>query len=173
AAPAAGVPSRMPPAGTQTHPGPAAILPLGDGPLECVVFDRMVFHMDRKALLTGNEAWPARDGPPLHPPAKLQPQVIMQTPRRVLLDDELMAFASMDAPPRLRGQIELAFPAIYLKAHAQLACLHCAEAYPKWMRFCVVTPGNAAAARDWSDSSRQPCCQVARRAMRQLAPCQR
>src|SRR5262249_56283925 len=64
---------RMPAAAIPNHHGPAAILPLGDGPLECVVFDRMVFHMDRKAPLAGNEARPARDGPPLHHPANLQP----------------------------------------------------------------------------------------------------
>ena len=72
---------------------------------------------DRKALLARNETRAASHGPTLHHPAKLEPQVIMQTPRGVLLDDELVSFGPTHLPPRLGGHVELAFPAIYLKPH--------------------------------------------------------
>src|SRR6516225_7488149 len=108
---------RVPAAAIPNHDGAAAILPLRDGSLEGVVFDRMIFHMDGKALLVRNEARAAGDRPALHHPVELEPQIIMQTPRGVFLDDELISLGSMRAPPWLRGHVELAFLAIYLKAH--------------------------------------------------------
>src|SRR4029077_1641978 len=108
---------RMPAAAIPNHDRAAAVLSCWDGPLESVVFDGMVFHVDRQALLARNETWAASHGPTLHDPAQLEPQVIMQTPRRVLLDYELVSFGPTDPPPRLRGHVELAFPAIYLKTH--------------------------------------------------------
>jgi len=108
---------RVPAAAIPNHDGAAAIFPLRDGSLEGVVFDRMIFHVDCEALLVRNETRAASHGPTLHHPAKLEPQVIMQTPRGVLLDDELVSFGPTHLPPRLGGHVELAFPAIYLKPH--------------------------------------------------------
>src|SRR5215470_19209176 len=108
---------RVPAAAIPNHDGAAAILPLRDGSLEGVVFDRMIFHVDCKALLARHETRAAGDRPALHHPVELEPQVIMQAPRGVFLDDELISLVSMRAPPWLRGHVELAFLAIYLKAH--------------------------------------------------------
>ena len=108
---------RIPAAAIPNHDGAAAVLSRRDGSLECIVFDRMIFDVDRKALLARNQARPAGDGPAFHHAAELQPQVIVQAARRVFLDDELISFGSMHAAPRLQSHVELAFPTIYLKAH--------------------------------------------------------
>ncbi len=108
---------RVPAATIPNHDGAAAIFPLRDGSLEGVVFDRMIFHVDGEALLVRNETRAAGDRPALHHPVELEPQVIMQTPCGVLLDDEVISLGSMRAPPRFRGHVELALPAVYLKAH--------------------------------------------------------
>src|SRR6266436_6650380 len=94
---------RVPAAAVPNHDGAAAILSPRDGSLECVVFDRMIFHVDGKALLVRNEARAAGDRPALHHAVELEPQVIMQTPCGVLLDDEVFSLGSMRAPPRFRG----------------------------------------------------------------------
>src|SRR5258708_22241836 len=108
---------RVPAAAIPNHDGAAAIFPPRDGSLEGVVFDRMIFHVDCEALLVRNETRAAGDRPALHHPVELEPQVIMQTPCGVLLDDEVISLGSMRAPPRFRGHVELALPAVYLKAH--------------------------------------------------------
>src|SRR5262249_57666756 len=82
---------RVPAAAIPNHDGAAAILPLRDGSLEGVVFDRMIFHMDSKALLVRNEARAAGDRPALHHPVELEPQIIMQTPPAVFLPHALIS----------------------------------------------------------------------------------
>src|SRR5215468_12277567 len=108
---------RVPAAAIPNHDGAAAILSPRDRSLECVVFDRMIFDVDGKALLVRNEARAAGDRPALHHAVELEPQVVVQTPRGVFLDDELISPGSVRAPPRLGGHVELALPAVYLKAH--------------------------------------------------------
>src|SRR5262249_42729005 len=105
------------------HHRAGAVFPLRDGPLECVVFDRMIFDVDCKAFFARNEAWAARDSPALHDTAELQPQVVVQPPCRMLLDDELMHLRAVHAPARLWRDVELAFPAIDLKAHCSTRTL--------------------------------------------------
>src|SRR5262245_50201234 len=82
---------RVPAAAVPDHDGAAAILSPWDGSLECVVFDRMIFDVDRKPLLVRNEARAAGDRPALHHAIELEPQIIVQAPRGVLLDDELIS----------------------------------------------------------------------------------
>src|SRR6266481_1031643 len=108
---------RVPAAAVPNHDGTAAILSPRDGSLECVVFDRMIFHVDRKALFVRNKARAAGDRPALHHAVELEPQIIVQAPGGVFLDDEVISLGSVRAPPRLRGHVELALPAVYLKAH--------------------------------------------------------
>src|SRR5262249_21712604 len=64
-----------------------------------------------------HETGAAGDRPALHHPVELEPQIVMQTPRGVFLDDELISLGSMRVPLRFRGHVELALPAVYLKAH--------------------------------------------------------
>ena len=51
----------------------------------------MVFNLDGQPLVTGNEAWATRHGPALHDTIKLQPKVIVESPRGVFLNDKSMA----------------------------------------------------------------------------------
>src|SRR5262249_31796972 len=74
---------RIPAAAVPNHDGAAAILSLRDASLECVVFDRMIFDVDRKPLLVRNEARAAGDRPALHHAVELESQVVVQAPRGV------------------------------------------------------------------------------------------
>src|SRR5215467_12853643 len=127
---------RVPAAAIPDHDGAAAIFPLRDGSLEGVVFDRMIFHVDGKAFFARHETRAAGDRPTLHHPVELEPQVIMQTPGGVLLDDELISLGSMRAPPRFRGDVELALPAVYLKAHRSARTPAFRRSTPEWRRLC-------------------------------------
>src|SRR4051794_41062229 len=109
----------LPTAAVPDHHGAAAILPLRNGPFECVVFDRMIFHVDRKAFVARNKARTTGNRPALHHAVEFEPQVVMQAARRVLLYDELIAFRTRGAPARLRGDVKLALLTICLKAHRQ------------------------------------------------------
>jgi hypothetical protein len=107
----------VPMAAVPDHHGAAAILSLRDRALEAVVFDRMILDMDREPLLAGNEARTARHRPALHHAVELEPQIIMQAARGVLLNDEAIALASRRVAARLRRHVELALLAINLQAH--------------------------------------------------------
>src|SRR6202012_4555878 len=50
----------------------AAVLALGDGPLEVAVIERMVLHLDREALVGRIERRPSRYRPRLEHPVRLQ-----------------------------------------------------------------------------------------------------
>ena len=69
------------------HDGAAAIFAFRDGALEGVVFDRMVLDVNGEAFLVGIEARPARHRPALHHAVEFQPQIVMQPPRGMLLND--------------------------------------------------------------------------------------
>jgi len=114
---------RIPLPAIPNHDRAGAVLRRGDGALECVVFDRMIFDVDRQAFFARNEAWAARHGPALHYSPEFQPQVVVQPPRCMFLDDELMSLRAVHAPPRLRRDVELALPAIDLKAHCSTRTL--------------------------------------------------
>jgi hypothetical protein len=52
----------------------------------------MVLDLHREPLVVGVERRTFRHGPRLEDPIKLQPQVVVQVRRRVLLDDETKIF---------------------------------------------------------------------------------
>jgi len=79
----------------------AAILALGDNALEGEVFERMILGMDRKALLADGKARPARDGPALQHPVELEPQIVVQAARIVLLHAEAIAGGGLRPALRL------------------------------------------------------------------------
>src|SRR5215467_11497256 len=110
---------RMPAAAVPNQHGSAAILALRDGPFERVVLDRMIFHLNRQALLARNEARTAGHRPALHHAVELEPHVVMQPAGGMLLDDELITLGSPCAPARLRGHVEFALLAINLQAHGE------------------------------------------------------
>src|SRR5206468_2581586 len=54
---------RIPLAAIPNHDRAGAVFPRRDCSLECIVFDRMIFNMDRKTFLARNQAWAARHRP--------------------------------------------------------------------------------------------------------------
>src|SRR2546430_14592614 len=107
----------MPMTAVPDHHGTAAIFPLRDGPFEPVIFNRVIFHLNGKALLAWNKAWPARDRPALHDAVEFQPQVVMQPLGGMFLDDVVITLAAPRLSARLRRDVELAFLAVDLQAH--------------------------------------------------------
>ncbi len=98
--------------------GAAAILTLRDDALEAVVLDGVVLGVHGQAPLPGDKARAAGDCPALHHAVKLEAEVVMQAPRRVLLDDEAVALASRGRlAARLRRHVKLTLLAISLQTH--------------------------------------------------------
>ena len=86
-----------------------AIVPRRDHRLEGQIIQRVVLDHDRQPLLVGIERRPLGHGPRLQRPADLQPHVIVQTPRGVLLHHKAQAAPSRTvAAPRLRRPGEVA-----------------------------------------------------------------
>ena len=69
----------------------AAVLAFRDHALEGEVFDRVVLGVDRQALLAGNEARSAGDGPAFQDAIEFEPQVVMEPARIMLLDAKAVA----------------------------------------------------------------------------------
>ena len=93
---------------------------------EIVVFDRMILNLDRKPLLAGNETRAAGHRPALHYPVEFEPQIVMEPPRRMLLDDEGERGAGLlmrgrDAR-RLRRFAEIPFASVFFERHAAQPC---------------------------------------------------
>ncbi len=72
---------------------PAAIFALGDVALEIEVLHRMILGANREPLFADDQARPACHRPALERTAELEPQIVVQPPGVVLLDDELPAVA--------------------------------------------------------------------------------
>src|SRR6266516_3060231 len=70
------------------HHRAAAVLALGDGALEVVVADRMVLDMSGESLFRRVQGWTLRDGPADENAVHFQAEVVMESRRPVLLDDE-------------------------------------------------------------------------------------
>ena len=66
----------------------AAVLSTGNRALEISIVQRMIFDFDCQALIRRIERRTLGDGPGLEHSIELQPQVVVQAPRRVLLYDE-------------------------------------------------------------------------------------
>ena len=83
--------------------GAAAVLALGDRALEGEVLQRMVLRVDREALLPANEARAPRHRPALENAVELQPEIVVEAARVVLLDDEAEARRASPCAPSARG----------------------------------------------------------------------
>ena len=103
---------RLPRAAIPDHDGSAAILALGYDPFEAGVVDRMVFDMNGEPLVSRIHARPARDRPTLHRAVQLEPEIVVKTGGRMLLDDEAVAPGGGLAALRLRGDLEIPLGAI-------------------------------------------------------------
>lgn len=82
---------RLPVAPVPELDGAAAILALGDRPLEIAIGERMILDLDGEALVGGVERWSPGHGPGFEDAVQLQPQVVMQPRRIMFLDDEAQA----------------------------------------------------------------------------------
>src|SRR5690349_9130677 len=88
-----------------------AVLALGDHALEVAVGERVVFGRHGEPLLARVERRPLRYRPRLEHAVGLEPEVVVQARRRVLLDHEARLAAPSPAPAasvRLRGLGEVA-----------------------------------------------------------------
>ncbi len=114
--------------GIDRSPGPAipdqrspgAVLPFGNDPLEPAIFERVVFDMDRQALFGRIEARTLRHRPALQHTVELEPEIVMQPARGMLLDHEgqrpRRGLARHDAC-RLGRLREIAFPSVLGERH--------------------------------------------------------
>ena len=94
------------------HDGAAAVLAFGDDALEAAIVERMVLGQHGQPFLAGDQARPLRHRPALQHAVELEPEVVMQAPRRVLLDDIGVAGRRSLAARRLRRLGEVALGVI-------------------------------------------------------------
>src|SRR5579864_1012513 len=114
----------MPVAAVPDHHGATAILSLRNRALELVIFDGMILDMDGKPLVVGIKTWAAGDSPAFHHTVELEPQIVMQPTRGVLLNDVGVAATSALGPAtRLRRDAEFSLFAVNPERHDQLARL--------------------------------------------------
>ena len=93
----------------------AAILALGNGAFEIAIVERVVLDLDRKALVVRIERGPARHRPGLEDAVELEPEIVVQAPRVVPLDDEAQRRGGRHAPssPPVRCLGEIPLGAIF------------------------------------------------------------
>ena len=156
-----------PGAAVPQHDGAAAVLTLRDDAFEAAVFERVILDMHRQALLAGIEARPFRDRPALEHAVELEAKIVMQAPRRMLLDDEAQGrggrlrraragcrTARLPALRRtrwFRGSLEVALAPILLETHG----LSCRVGRAAIVRSTEATSGNGTLPsrfRFWSSS---------------------
>ena len=79
---------RLPAAAIPDDHRAAAILALRDRAFEVAIFEGVILDMDRQTLLARHQARPARHRPALQHAVHLEPQIVVQAPGGVLLDDD-------------------------------------------------------------------------------------
>ena len=106
--------------------GSAAVFALGNDPLELPVIERMVLDMDGQPLLPRIEARSLRHRPALQDAVELEAKIIVQPPRRMLLDDKGEPGAGFlmrrRGARRLRRLAEIPFASVFLERHAAQPC---------------------------------------------------
>ena len=113
---------RGPDAAIPDQRGAGAVLPARNDALEPAIFERVVFDMNRQALLARIEARPFRHRPALQHPVEFEPEIVMQPARRMLLDDKgqgpSRALRRRRAG-RLGGFREIAFASVFAERHCR------------------------------------------------------
>ena len=92
--------------------GAGAVLPLRNLALERRVLERMILYVDREPLLAGLERNALRDGPRCERPVALEPEVVVQPPGVVALDDERRLLTPLLAAERLGRLLRIALAAV-------------------------------------------------------------
>ena len=82
-----------------------AVVPGRDDPLEVAVLERMILDFDGEALVGLVVRRPLRHRPRAEDAVHLQPQIEVEIPRGVLVDDERPAGNGRDRPDRLRRSV--------------------------------------------------------------------
>ncbi len=127
------LPVGIPAAPVPDHDRAAAVLALGDDALEVGVVQRVVLDVDGEMLVVRIEARALRHGPALERAVELEPDVVVQPPGRVLLDDEeVAARAGLDVRSGLGCLAEVPFLAVALQCHAQSMPVTPRAAAPAW-----------------------------------------
>ena len=110
-----GIFGSLAPLGSPVTPVPqlhraAAILPLGYGPLEVAIVERMILDLDRQPLVGGIDGRPPGHRPGLEHSAEFEAQIIVQMAGRMFLDHETQAIRGCDdqSPAGLSGLAEVA-----------------------------------------------------------------
>ena len=91
---------------------PRAVLAGGDLALERRVLERVVLDVDGQAPAARLERDPLGDGPAGERAPQLEPEVVVQPSRRVLLDDEDGRVAAFPGAERLGRALRIALPPI-------------------------------------------------------------
>src|SRR5208283_3383055 len=89
-----GIPLRLPSATVPDDHRAGTIFAFRNIALKIKIFDRVVLGADRKPLLADGKARAFGDRPALQDSVHLEPQVVMQPARRVLLHDKFSAIAT-------------------------------------------------------------------------------
>jgi hypothetical protein len=77
----------------------------------------VIFHVDGQAFIAGIERGAFGNGPGLEDSVELDAEIVMEAPRRVLLDDEdFLILTCRGAAARLRGFLEMALAFIFAKS---------------------------------------------------------
>jgi hypothetical protein len=100
--------------------GAAAVLPLGDDPLEATVIQRMVLDVDGQALLAGIEARPLGHGPAPQHAFHLQPEVVVQARGVMALHHETMLRLFLDFWRRFGCFLETPFTFVFVEGHKNI-----------------------------------------------------
>ena len=83
-----GIPLRHPGAAIPNQYRPRSIFSLGNHTLEIGIFERVILDLHSEPLYPWIEARSFRQGPTLEHAVELQPEIVVQAPRGMLLDDE-------------------------------------------------------------------------------------
>src|SRR3546814_20564908 len=92
----------------RSHHRAAAIFAPGDHPLEIGIGHRMIFGAHREPLVVGVRARPLGDRPAFEHATRLEPEIVMEARRVVLLAAEAIAGAVRDIARGFGGQLVLA-----------------------------------------------------------------
>ncbi len=98
----------------------SAVLPLRNDALELAVLERMILDVHRQALVGRIQAGALRDRPALQDAFELEPEVVVQTRRRMLLDQVralLIARGRRHLAGGLRCLLEVTLTSIFAKPH--------------------------------------------------------
>ena len=100
----------FPDAAIPQHDGAAAILVVRDGAFEIAVVQRVILDLDRQPLVVRIERGSSRHRPGFEDAVELQPQIVMQPGRVMLLDHEPPLFGrrDLDVAGGLRRLAEIA-----------------------------------------------------------------